>query len=231
MRRLVCLCLFLSGAAHAQLVTIDAGAFPTGTNLFTAVPGAYVFSITNNGVAGVNTLDPVMTVPNLWATGAGPNFIGHNNIVPTVLRSDFRGVFDYGYCVSGSSCTSEIYNPLVVYFNVPTNFVEVRAHFRDWEIDGAVLRAYNSAGALLTTCFVRGASSLPAPPTFACGEVVRRYDCDSRGRYCKQEHLGRITRGYPDIAYVLWGGQSVHATSASATQVKFRRYSESCPNP
>jgi len=228
MRRLVCLCLFLSSAAHAQLVTIDAGAFATGTNLFNAVPGALVFSITNNGIAGVSVLDPVMTVPNLWATGAGPNFIGHNNADLSVLRSDFRGVFDFGYCQAGS-CTNEIYNPLVVYFNVPTNFVEVRAHFTDSDIDGAVLRAYNSAGTLLDTCFVRGASTIPGPPTFACGEVVRRYDCDRRGRYCKQEHLGRIQRGYPDIAYVLWGGQSVTATRAAITQVKFRRYSETCP--
>jgi hypothetical protein len=234
MRRLVYLCLLLSATAHAQLVTIDAGAHPSGTDLYSVTAGAKVFSITNNGVTGNAVWLPVITVPNLWATGAGANFFGHNSTVATVARYDFRGVFDFASCFWGGSCFPEFYNPLIVTFDVPTNFVEVRAHFLDWMIDGAVLRAYNSAGTLLTTCFIPGASNstVPPPPTFACGEIVRRYDCYGRGnRYCKQEHLGRIQRGYPDIAYVLIGGQSFTATQAAYTQVKFRRYSDSCPTP
>lgn len=227
MRRLVYLCLFLSAAAHAQLVTIDAGAHPTGTNLYSVTAGARVFSISNNGVSGAAVWDPVITVPNLWATGAGPNFFGHNNPVATVARYDFRGVFDFASCFWGGSCSPGFYNPLIVTFDVPTNFVEVRAHFLDWMIDGAVLRAYNSAGTLLDTCFIRGAGT--TTPTWSCGEIVRRYDCNIRGRACKYEHLGRIQRGYPDIAYVLVGGQSEGATQAAYTQLTFRRYSDSCP--
>jgi hypothetical protein len=41
--------------------------------------------------------------------------------------------------------------------------------------------------------------------------------------------VGRIQRGYPDIAYVLVGGQSYTATQAAYTQLKFRRFSADCP--
>lgn len=128
MRRLVYLCLLLSAAANAQLVTIDAGAHPTGMDLYTVTPGAGVFSIANHG---------------------------------------------------GCSPGTEYHNPLIVYFDVPTNFVEVRAHFLETMIDGAVLRAYNSAGTLLATCFIPGAG-FPGK-TFSCGEVVRRYEYSHRG--------------------------------------------------
>ena len=226
MRRLVYLCLFLSAVAHAQIVTIDAGAHPTGTDLYSVTPGAKVFSIANHGIAGNNVWDPVITVPNTWATGAGPHFFGHNSVTP-VMPYDFRAVFDFASCFWGGYCHSGYHNPLIVTFDVPTNFVEVRAHFLDWMIDGAVMRAYNSAGTLLSTCFIRGAGN--TAPTWTCGEMVRRYECNSRGTYCKHEHLGRIQRAYPDIAYVLVGGQAESATQAAFTQLKFRRYSDSCP--
>lgn len=228
MRRLVYLCLFLSAAAHAQVVTIDAGAHPTGTDLYSVTAGAKVFSITNNGVAGSAVWSPVITVANTWATGAGPHFLGHNIAFPTVARYDFRGVFDFASCFWGGSCWSDVYNPLIVTFDVPTNLVEVRAHFLDWMIDGAVLRAYNSAGTLLTTCFIPGSKTSPPPPTFACGDFIRRYDCNRSGTSCKHEYVGRIRRSYPDIAYVLVGGQAASATQAAFTQLKFRRFSDSC---
>jgi len=53
-----------------------------------------------------------------------------------------------------------------------------------------------------------------------------RYECS--GPNCKSEHLGRIERKYPDIAYVLYDGEGDLATRASASQVTFRRFSDDC---
>ena len=98
MRTLVFLCLFVSATAHAQLVTIDAGAHPTGTNLVSLTPGARITTLTNEGAGSGYYTQPVVTVPNTWATGAGPHFFGHNNAWSLVARWDFRNVFGLEGC-------------------------------------------------------------------------------------------------------------------------------------
>lgn len=233
MRNLMFVILFSSAVAHAELVTIDAAAIPTGTNLYSYAPGALVFSITNNGVAGRMAMSPVITVPNPWATGAGPNFIGHANSTALVARWDFRNVMDLEYCLDGACSWSDFFNPLVAGFNTPTSFVEVQVHFPREAIDGAILRAYNSSGDLLETCRFWGDRSTPRAPQLGmyptrasptCGEVVRRYECNRSGTSCKVEYRGRIQRGNPDIAYVFWGGEAASATVSAISRITFLRY-------
>lgn len=237
MRHLVFLCLLACATAHAQLTTVNAQDYPTGTNLMGVRPGVKVYSAHNFGTGDSYAIANVYAVANTWATGVGPNLFGHAIPYPSVSNTDFRNVYGFHYCLEGLGCdepTWEFFNPLRVDFAAPTNYVEVRAHFARYDIDGADLRAYNSRGELLSICHFFGDSPgrnprlKPLATGAQCGELVRRYDCDTRGTSCKSEHLGRIKRAYPDIAFVTYGGESYYYTRASASQVTFRRFSDEC---
>ena len=241
MRSLAVLVLLMSATANAALVTVDAGAYPTGTDLSTVSPGARLSEITNWGVPTGYVAQPVLAVPNGWATGVGPNLIGHNNGKPLIDSSDFRGVRDNAEpCLATGVCNNGMperdFNALRVSFVIPTNYVEVRAQFPAEAIDGAILRAFNSQGELLTTCRVWGDRPGKHPqyglfPTLTsprCGKLLRRYECNSSGSNCNSEHIAWIARVYPDIAYVLWGGEADSATGSAISRVTFRRFSEDC---
>jgi hypothetical protein len=240
MRPLVFLCLLASATAHAQLTTIDAQDHPTGTNLMYVQPGAKLSTVHNRGTGDAYLVRPVFALANSWATGVGPNLFGHDLTPPTLTSTDFRNLNGLQLCLGGDpgDCDEDSwagsFNPLRVSFSVPTDYVEVRAHFRKDDIDGADLRAYNIQGELLATCHFYGDVPLKNPkykPTATspdCGELVRRYECNSSGSHCKSEHLGRIKRKYPDIAYVLYGGEAESATGAYASQITFRRFSDGC---
>jgi len=241
MRCLSVIILLMSATANAAIVTVDAGSYPTGTDLSTVAPGATLSEITNWAVPTGYAAQPVLAIANTWATGVGPNLIGHNNGKPTLLKWDFRNVNDGAEpCLATGDCTVggsiDDFNALRVAFDVPTDYVEVRAQFEQDMIDGAILRAFDSKGELLATCRVwgdipgkhpqYGLNPLPISPR--CGKLMRRYECNSSGRYCKSEHIAWISRAYPDIAYVLWGGEADSATRAAISRVRFRRFSEDC---
>lgn len=234
MRHLVFLCLLASATAQAQLTTIDAQSHPTGTNLMWIQPGAKLATVHNHGTVNSYAIGSVFAVANTWATGVGPNLFGHDVPYPGLLNTDFRGVTLLQLCLDGGSCNlpNGYFGALRVSFTVPTDYVEVRAHFNKGDIDGGDLRAYNSQGEHLVTCHFFGdlpnlhPKNKPLATGAQCGELLRRYECS--GPNCKSEHLGRIKRKYPDIAYVLYGGEGDTATRASASQVTFRRFTADC---
>lgn len=239
MRRLFYLALLIGGTANAAIVTIDPQAYPTGTDLSDVTPGVRIREITNWGVASGFVAQPIYAVPNLFATGIGPNLFGHNNGKPTVTNYDFRYIPGASNCLGGGSCTTtDFYNPLRAMFSVPTNFIEVRVQYPQQALDGADLRAYNTANQLIAICHVPG--DIPSPTaqpkyTFPlsmvgvpCGTRIRRYECNSSGVFCKTEYRAFIARAYPEVAYVLWGGESTSSTGAPISLIRFRRFSEDC---
>jgi hypothetical protein len=241
MRTFVLLFLVAAATANAGIVSINAADHPTGTDVSTLLPGAKMSEVTNYLIAGGYAVQPTFAVPNLWATGIGPNFIGHNNAKPSIARYDFRNLL-WGAepCLAGGACPSahpwEIFNALRISFTAPTDFVEVRAHFNQMDLDGAILRAFNSAGDLLMTCRVWGDipprhpqyGLYPTTTSPVCGKLLRRYECSSSGTWCKSEYRAFIRRSYPDIAYVLWGGESDSATGSAINYVAYRRFSSDC---
>jgi len=241
MRCLAVLVLLMSATANAAIVIVDAGAYPTGTDLSTVAPGATLSEITNWAIPTGYAAQPVLAIANTWATGVGPNLIGHNNGKPLLARWDFRNVkWGAEPCLATGNCTvgpfMHDFNALRVSFDVPTDYVEVRAHFEKDALDGAVLRAFNPQGVLIATCQVPGDTpapgaqphyTFPSPPG-RCGKRLRRYECSSSGINCKSEYVAYISRAYPDVAYVLWGGEADSATRSAVSRVRFRRFSEDC---
>jgi hypothetical protein len=242
MRYLIALFVLSSGAANAAVVSIDAQSYATGTDLSAVAPGATLAEITNYGVASGYLVQPIYTVLNGWATGVGPNFIGHNNLKPGVNKWDFRNVYGAAGCISGGPCPTDsgwdAIRALRISFDVPTNFIEVRAHFPSDAIDGADLRAYNAQHQLIARCHLYGdvpgqnpkyISPTPAPlPGTVCGKVIRRYECNSSGSHCKSEQVAHINLAYPGIAYVLFGSQTGETTPVALSRIRFRRFSEDC---
>lgn len=185
---------------------------------------------------------PIYTVPNTWGTGVGANLIGHEDLEPGVFPWDFRYVNGAQSCIDGGPCPAngfwEGMHTLRVAFDVPTNLVQVRAHFPDTAIDGGDLRAYDVHNHLIARCHMYGdvpgknpkyISPTPAPYLGAvCGKQTRRYECNSSGTICKSEHVAYISLPYPEIAYVLIGSETGETTAMGLAQVLFRRFAEDC---
>lgn len=242
MRSMALLFLVVGAAAHGGIVSISAAGHPTGTDLTSLLPGAKMEEVTNYLAPVSYFARPTYTVPNLWATGpgVGPHFIGHNNPRPTIQRYDFRNLVGGAEpCVIRGLCGTSVYeqfNALRISFDAPTDYVEVRAHFPQEALDGAILRAFDSRGRLLSTCRVWGDIPPRHPqyglnPTVSsplCGKLLRRYDCSSSGRWCKTEYRAFIQRSYPDIAFVMWGGEADSATTSATNYVAYRRFSTNC---
>jgi hypothetical protein len=242
MRYLIALFVLSSGAASAAVVSIDAQSYATGTDLSVVAPGATLAEITNYGVASGYLVQSIYTVPNAWATGVGPNLIGHNNLKPGVPKWDFRNVYGAASCLNGGTCPTDgswdAVRALRVAFDVPTNFVEVRAQFPYDAIDGADLRAYNAQHQIIARCHLYGDVPglhpkylFPTPAPYAgtaCGRLIRRYECNSSGSHCKSEHVAQINLAYPGIAYVLFGSETGETTPVGLSRIRFRRFSEDC---
>jgi hypothetical protein len=242
MRYLIALFVLTSGAASAAVVSIDAQSYATGTDLSVVAPGATLAEITNYGVASGYLVQSINTVPNAWATGVGPNLIGHNNLKPGVPKWDFRNVYGAASCLNGGTCPTDgswdAVRALRVAFDVPTNFVEVRAQFPYDAIDGADLRAYNAQHQIIARCHLYGDVPglhpkylFPTPAPYAgtaCGRLIRRYECNSSGSHCKSEHVAHINLAYPGIAYVLFGSETGETTPVGLSRIRFRRFSEDC---
>jgi hypothetical protein len=242
MRYLIALFVLSSGAASAAVVSIDAQSYATGTDLSVVAPGATLAEITNYGVASGYLVQSIYTVPNAWATGVGPNLIGHNNLKPGVPKWDFRNVYGAASCLNGGTCPTDgswdAVRALRVAFDVPTNFVEVRAQFPYDAIDGADLRAYNAQHQIIARCHLYGDVPglhpkylFPTPAPYAgtaCGRLIRRYECNSSGSHCKSEHVAHINVAYPGIAYVLFGSETGETTPVGLSRIRFRRFSEDC---
>ena len=230
-----------AGAANAGVVTIDAASFAPGTNLTNATPGIILREITNYGVVSGYKQNSVFAVANNTLMDAGPNFIGHHNAKPTVIRHDFRNLMDDGEsCYLTGVCNNGIaghdFNALLMVFPVPTNLIEMRIHSDEWFMEGSVLRMYNAQRKLIATCFTPSQSTspprygyYPPPGSRACGTYIRSYDCDSTGMHCRREYNLRVTRSIPDIAYALWGGEADSATPVAFTRLTFRRFSDCAP--
>jgi hypothetical protein len=242
MRYLIALFVLSSGAASAAVVSIDAQSYATGTDLSVVAPGATLAEITNYGAASGYLVQSIYTVPNAWATGVGPNLIGHNNLKPGVPKWDFRNVYGAASCLNGGTCPTDgswdAVRALRVAFDVPTNFVEVRAQFPNDAIDGADLRAYNAQHQIIARCHLYGDVPglhpkylFPTPAPYAgtaCGRLIRRYECNSSGSHCKSEHVAHINLAYPGIAYVLFGSETGETTPVGLSRIRFRRFSEDC---
>ena len=231
----------VAGVANAGVVTIDAASYAPGTNLSNATPGIIIREITNYGVASGYKLSPVYAVANNTLMDAGPNFIGHNNAKPLVIRYDFRNLMDDGeVCWLSLTCNNGVsghdFNALYMTFAVPTDLIEMRIHSDEWFMEGSVLRLYNAQRQLIATCYTPSQSTqpprygyYPPPGSPACGTYIRSYDCDSTGMHCRREYNLRVTRKIPDIAFALWGGEADSATPVAFTRLTFRRYSDCAP--
>ena len=246
MKRIVLLVLFTGGIANAGTVSIDLASFSPGANITSATPGITLNEVNNTDPLASYVLNPAYAVVNVTGLDAGPTLIGHNNPNPLIRRDDFRNVrdeaapcFSEGDC-SGILSTSTKFNGLLMSFQYPTNLIEFRVHKSTNDLDGTELRLYNRQKELLTTCYVPGTVALgtPAKPTYKpkfiisipCGEMVRQYNCSSGGNWCDVEYKVRVTRGYPDIAYALWGGESYTSTHSGAINLlSFRRFSDCAP--
>jgi hypothetical protein len=242
MRYLIALFVLSSGAASAAVVSIDAQSYATGTDLSVVAPGATLAEITNYGVASGYLVQSIFTVPNTWATGVGANLIGHNNLKPGAFKWNFLNVYGAASCLNGGTCptdaSGEAVRALRISFDVPTNFVEVRAQFPSDAIDGADLRAYNAQHQIIARCHLYGDVPgshpkylFPTPAPYAgttCGKLIRRYECNSSGSNCKSEHVAHINVSYPGIAYVLFGSQTGETTPVGLSRIRFRRFSEDC---
>lgn len=228
-----------AGAANAGVVTIDAANFSPGANIKNATPGITLQEVTNYGLGTSYALNPAYAVVNSSSLDAGPNFIGHNNGNPLVVRSDFRNNPSAVNCYFGGTCNSgsdHAFNGLLMTFQYPTNLIEMRVHRTKDDLDGSYLRLYNKQKQLLASCYVPGMTKTDSPHyvpkilfTIPCGELVRYYDCSSSGTWCKTEHLVRVTRSYPDIAFAVWGGEAASATRGAVNQIAFRRFSDCAP--
>ncbi len=229
MRRLVYLCLFLSAAAHAQIVTIDAATIAAGTNITNSTAGITLRGYTNSGVASGATYQSAYTIANLNpGLLAGPNFIGRASYF------NFSNSNDAHDCFTGVNCHHAAgdhdFHALVMTFSVPTNLLEVRVHFDNFWLDGMKLRLYNAQKQLLATCYATGSNDsvpryIPAGLfSFPCGEIAQEYDCNSSGSWCKYEKVFRVTRSIPDIAYAIWGGETWDSGLGGVSDITFRRF-------
>ena len=236
MRFSVFFLLTAATAANAGVVTIDAASFSVGADITHATPGITLQEVTNYGLGTSYTLNPVYIVPNTSGLPVGPNFVGHNNADPWVLRWDFRNNPDAVRCYTAGTCISGPdyeFNGLLMIFQYPTDFIEMRVHKTDNDVDWSYLRLYNRQRQLLASCYVSGADT-PRAPHYApklvtCGAVVRLYDCTSSGRFCDSEIRVTINRSYPDVAFAIWGGEAFNSTRGAIDRISFRRFGDCGP--
>jgi len=238
MRRFTLFLLAVSGAANAGVVTVDAASFSPGADITNATPGITLQEVTNYGLTTTYAANPVYTVANNPAyLDAGPALIAHNNGNPLISRSDFRNATtEFHNCWANGTCnnndSTDAFNVLLMSFQYPTNFLEMRVHRTDNDLDWSYVRLYNKQKQLIANCYVTGTSNTKAPYyvpktlwfTIPCGDVVRLYDCS--GTFCNSEVRVTINRSYPDIAYAVFGGEAYNATRGAINKIAFRRFSD-----
>jgi hypothetical protein len=235
MRSATLILLMAAGVANAGVVTIDAAAFPTGTDITSATPGVTLQAL-NNEVASGYVLNPVYAVANPGYLDAGPNWIGHGT-GSSFHNASYQATscFVDNSCANGSP-TSKI-NVLLMSFQYPTNLVELRAHKDGNGLDWSYLRLYNKQKDLLASCYVPGTTKTQFPYyvpkilgfMFPCGELLRYYDCSHSGTSCKVEFKVRMTRSYPDIAYAIWGDEGYDSTPGYVNKISFRQFGDCAP--
>src|SRR5262245_317318 len=155
--------LTIAGVANAGIVTIDAATFPVGANITSATPGVTLNELTNYGLASSYALNPVYTMANNPVyLDAGPALIAHNNGNPYIIRHDFRVHWwpEIHNCWATGACThdgeGDDFNALLMSFQYPTNFLEMRVHRTYNDLDWSYLRLYNRQRQLIANCYVTG---------------------------------------------------------------------------